>query len=354
MRRALPLVALILAGFMVALVMSEGLARLGWGLASTPPARPTPPAGLRELKSVFDLATPNIRGVYNGALYQANSAGFRGREYTELPPSGVFRIVVVGDSITMGSGVLAEEAYSALVEAALNARGKQARYEVLNLGISGANIHHVADRLGTMGLRFHPNLIVYGFTLNDIEGPAYRSLDAETAARRERYLRFPQSGSYLVRVLGPRWLTLSDVLFPGPGSYSYDLDQNYFHNPQAWRDFLAGLDQLTAIQKSRGICVHVLIHTQIYYLNFLHPFTKIYDRVAAAAAERGLTVTQSFPLFRSQDENALKVGVFDPHPNAAGHRILARALLEGLRTLPPHCWDTAGALRASPFVERIR
>jgi len=34
----------------------------------------------------------------------------------------------------------------------------------------------------------------------------------------------------------------------------------------------------------------------------------------------------------------LTVGTDDPHPNAAGHELLARALFHGLRELPNSCW----------------
>jgi len=124
-----------------------------------------PPGDLPELRTLWDIATPNVHGISRGHFYRANSAGFRGPEYSETPRPGVFRIVIAGDSVTMGAGVTEEGPYPARVEAMLNAPHGDARYEVLNLGLSGLNIRYVVQRLETIGLRFRPDLVVYGFTV---------------------------------------------------------------------------------------------------------------------------------------------------------------------------------------------
>ena len=55
-------------------------------------------------------------------------------------PDGVFRILVVGDSLTYGEGVAAEDAYPALLDTALGPD-----VEVLNLGVSGAQSEDIAE-----------------------------------------------------------------------------------------------------------------------------------------------------------------------------------------------------------------
>src|SRR5262245_40164434 len=116
--RALGLLALLAAGTVVGLLIAEAMARLVW---QAPEARSrVADTGRPELKTVAELTRPGAQGIYNGAVYHANSAGFRGREYAPEKPRDVFRIVVVGDSFTMGSGVRDAEAYPSLVEDALN------------------------------------------------------------------------------------------------------------------------------------------------------------------------------------------------------------------------------------------
>ena len=341
-RRILVPIALMAGGIAVALVIGEGVARVAW-LGAKPPPTWTPDASgdLRELTTIFELAAPNARGIFRGRPYRSNSAGFRGPEYAATPPPGTFRIAIAGDSFTMGEKVFEEEAYPAVLEKKLNAVGDGRRYEVVNLGLSGLSTKWVMQRLEIGVKAFHPDLIVYGFTINDIEGPAYRetlSLEARVARQRQ-YLATLESPSYLARAIWPRLLSVRDRFFVGPGSYAYDLQENYFHNPEAWAEFAAGLDRFAADAHGEGVCGHVLIHTQVYELNFLHPFRNIYEKVADAAKARGLTVTQSFPMFRGYDERAVTISAEDTHPNALGHELLARALFEGLRALPRECWS---------------
>jgi hypothetical protein len=176
----------------------------------------------------------------------------------------------------------------------------------------------------------------------DIQGPGYRVHRPSgmwVLAQKRRYERHQRSSSHLLRLLWPRWLALVELVWPDPQSYLVELRDNYFHNPEAWGHFTAGLDRLAAIQQARQVCLPVFIHTHLAYLNVFHPMRAIYDRIGEAAVERGLPVIQSLSVHLGQDERSLHVGPVDPHPNAHGHALLARALLAGLRRLPSErCW----------------
>jgi lysophospholipase L1-like esterase len=81
----------------------------------------------------------------------------------------------------------------------------------------------------------------------------------------------------------------------------------------------------------------VLIHTKMAQFGPFHPFEPIYDRVEAAARERRMTATQSYPAFRWRSASDLRISPLDDHPNDEGHRVLAEVLFDGLKQLPPHC-----------------
>jgi lysophospholipase L1-like esterase len=355
--RALGSAGLVVGSVTIALVAAEALARIAWRMTPrTPPPRAAPPSGLPELTNIFELAAPNMRGVARGVLHRTNAVGMRGRDYAVAKPPGTFRVAIGGDSFTMGMGVAEEDIYPTLLETALNAERDDYVYEVLNLGLGGLNAAQVVERLERIGLPFDPDLVVYAFNINDLEGrPPYRKTrrDDVLAEERARVARFARSPSYLLRLVGPRWESLVQRWRARPGSYLHEVTENYLDNPAVWSDFLAQLDRFAAIGKARDACVHVFILTDLHHLNFLHPFRRFYDRVARAAEERGLTVTQSFPALRGYDGRALHVGAFDAHPNAEAHRLLARALLDGLRKLPARCWEarsrhpaTAGVVAA--------
>jgi lysophospholipase L1-like esterase len=341
-RHALGTVALVVAGTVVGLVLAEGVARVRW----EPPRAAAParlPAGLHELHFDWELAEPGAHGVYNGAVYRANRFGFRGRDYTVEKPAEVVRIVIAGDSVTMGSGVAEEDAYPARVERALNERDPPRRYEVLNLGLIGIDIHQVMDRLEELGLRFAPDVVVYGCTLNDIKGPAYRkSMELwPQLLQTQDHSRFATSPSYLLRVGWPLWVSARELIAARPGSLLFEQRDNYFANPPAWDRFCAGLDRLAADVRTRDIPGVVFVHTSLEFLNLFHPYGAIYARIADAARARGLVVIESFPALRGHDAVSLWVGPGDAHPNAAAHALLARALTDGLLAMKPG--STAGA-----------
>jgi lysophospholipase L1-like esterase len=346
-------------GFGTALAIGEVIARISW----RPPAPPGPPPvrhtdGLQEIRGIAAFAKPNARGVMlNGTYYRTNSLGVRGPEYDLRPPSGVFRIVIVGDSVTMGVFVEEGDVYPARLEAALNARKGSYRYEVVNLGLAGANIQQIVRRLEQIGLRYDPDLIIYGWTVNDITGAGYeefRQPELHALTILQRYDRFRDSPSYLLRALWPSWVSLSELIAPHPRSYLAELRYNYFENTAAMEHFSSHLDRLAQIGASRDVCAVVFIHTHLRQLNVFHPLRPIYDHVADTVRARGLLAVPSFPVFRGEDERALSISIIDSHPNPAGHQLLARALLEGLDALPEECFRLRRDRAADPGLARDR
>jgi lysophospholipase L1-like esterase len=336
---------LALASLFVALAAAEGVARLLWRDDRWEP-RPVPPEwrDLPKVSGLWAMARPNARGLVGGALFETNSAGFRGPERTQRKPPGTFRIAVLGDSVAMGSGVTLEETYAYRLERALAAAHPERRFEVLNFGVGGMNAWSVIDRLDRLALRYDPDLLVYGYTLNDIEGPAYRrSVDAAFT----NPLRFAASPLRVWRLLGPRVASLRELLSAPRGSYTFELDDNYFHNPEAWRAVQQALDRFAAVARERGVCAVVLMDTRLYWLNALHPFHRHYRAVIEAVRERGLVAVESFPAHRGERAEALWVSPIDPHPNARGHEILFEALYAGLSQLPAECWRAGPAGGAS-------
>jgi len=331
---------LVAGGIGLALLLSEVFVRVVHVEAGAP-AAPGVPAELADLpviESVLDLARPNVRAVNAGVLYRTNSAGMRGGEVSRRPAPGTYRIALAGDSYTMGHRVPESDTYAARAERLLDEGASGIDYEILNLGISGFQIDQVVRRLEWVGLPQRPHLIVYGWTVNDIEGPDYRRVGAE---ERATYLalvnRFESSRSALLRLVWPRLVVLWSAFEPMSGSYEYELHDNYFENPEAWRWFEWGLDRLAALASERDLCALVFLHPVMHQLRLAHPFGPIYDRVAEAARARGLFVAYAHPLFRGRDIAEVRFSVVDTHPNGEGHRVLAQALVAGIRALPARC-----------------
>src|SRR5439155_20801549 len=83
------------------------------------------PEGWGEGKKVFyrqrsdfllKEIVPSVSSVIAGAPARSNSMGMRDREYDKVKPAGTYRIVLLGASHDMGSGVKDDQTYENLVE----------------------------------------------------------------------------------------------------------------------------------------------------------------------------------------------------------------------------------------------
>jgi len=290
---------------------------------------------LPKLKGLFAVAKPNVRGTTAGVLFENNQYGFRGPDRPHPKPDGVFRVAVIGDSVTMGFGVLYEDTYAARLEKTLAERRGDLRYEVLNVGLSGLETRAVIERFESKAVPFDPDMVIYGYTLNDIEGEHYRK---SYAGRDRNNKRFMESPLRLWRIVGPKVYAMMDIVLAPPGSYPGELADNYLHNQAAWNEVLIGLDRLAELAKERGICGIVLLHTRLEALNLLHPYHAYYERVENAAGERGLFPIASYDFHDGHVASDLWITPFDAHPDPDGHALLHDALAAGLEVLPDHCW----------------
>lgn len=97
--------------------------------------------------------------------FRTNSQGFRGSQEYEIPkPPGVFRIIVLGDSVALGHGVEDDETFSAKLESRLS---QGHRVEVINMGVSGFGTAEELIQLRSVGLRYQPDLVILGYFPND-------------------------------------------------------------------------------------------------------------------------------------------------------------------------------------------
>jgi len=333
--------AVLLAGTLIALfVVAELAVRLHpLIIVMTAAERPAGPDGqkLERLVTPLQLASPNAEGLYKGRYYRSNSLGFRGPEYSPKPESGRVRILLTGDSVAMGDGVDEAERYSSLLPDVL---AGEHRVEVINAAVSGANIDDAMNRLAKGIEAYSPDIAVYGFTINDIDGPAYRSASAEVkqAWRERRRGPFPESRSAALRLLSQRIGALSAARSPRETWYAVEVFDNYDRNPEAWRALTEGFGRFARILEEYDLCGHVFVHTHLNELGDDHAFSDIYARVAEVARARGIATTISYPDFAGRDGRSFWVSSVDPHPNARGHTILADGLARGLVAEPTSCF----------------
>ena len=96
-----------------------------------------------------------------------NSLGFRGPELAAQKAPGEYRILVLGDSITIGDYLPEEAVYVRRMEAHLRDRLPGRRIVVVNGGVGGFNLAEELDLLEDRGLALSPDMVLVGFYLND-------------------------------------------------------------------------------------------------------------------------------------------------------------------------------------------
>lgn len=150
--------------------------------------QPTFEQSLKEGLSIFEnsdivpfTVAPNQNSVHLGYTREfnhkvaTNSLGLRGaKEIDKQKQEGVYRILVVGDSMTFGWGVEDNETFSAVLERNLNAAaeeiGTNKKFEVINAGFMGGfTLDGFYSWLVNKGFQLEPDLtLVSFFPYNDV------------------------------------------------------------------------------------------------------------------------------------------------------------------------------------------
>lgn len=100
-----------------------------------------------------------------------NSQGFRGPEIPEPKPAGQFRVLVMGDSITLAPYLPEDKTYVAVMQDRLRELTASRDVLVINGGVVDVGIKEEVDILAEQGLAVKPDLVVVGFYLNDLRPP---------------------------------------------------------------------------------------------------------------------------------------------------------------------------------------
>jgi hypothetical protein len=95
-----------------------------------------------------------------GETITVNERGYRGGVHPDRPAPGATRVLMLGDSITFGTGVGDDQTFSHLLDAS-------PRLEVLNLGVDGYGTDQALIRLAREGLAYHPQVVILNFCVRN-------------------------------------------------------------------------------------------------------------------------------------------------------------------------------------------
>jgi lysophospholipase L1-like esterase len=349
-QRFLPKVGLAL----VAIGVACGLCELGARMTF-----PRPPIASREPQITF-LYDPEIRyvmapsqkGWIDDGPTTLNSLGFRGAEVTIPKPHGRFRVVVIGDSLTLGWGVADDETFSARLERLLHERFSNRDLDVVNLGVGGYDTRQEVTLLARNVSRLEPDLVLVGFYSNDVPDtldddrsstgggavivpsnpqPGQRlHMNPTPSGWWDRQLRKSRAiyiaGRAFNRLRGAgEWgmtrFAMEIELLEGKDSPKLD---------RAWNNVAVQFERLHSLADAQKFAVGVVVLPCREQVMGQYPKARYQSRVRDIVAPLGFQVIDPLPLMTGNRKLELFIPYDRNHPSVAGHGIIAQAILRYL------------------------
>jgi len=100
------------------------------------------------------------------SYFKINSHGWKDVEHQFKKPSGVIRLLFLGDSITYGVVGL-NDLYTRKIESLLIKQGFS-NVEVISMGVGGWGTDQELEALEAEGLKYEPDFVIYEFSGNDV------------------------------------------------------------------------------------------------------------------------------------------------------------------------------------------
>jgi lysophospholipase L1-like esterase len=282
---------------------------------------------------------PGSAGRVAGAPVRVNDAGYRGPDRSLAKEAGVFRIALLGDSMTFGWAVREEEAFAARLERRLNEALPDARHEVLNFAMIGYNTAQEAEACTLDVLPYAPDLVLLGFFMNDVDPPV-RGSRAWERAHTEKPPR-DLFGTLRARLDPTRlraWKlarTRAAALarragFAPRGAITQAYAETFAARGPAWRACEEALLAARDATAARGGRFAVVVLPAMVSLDDSYPLRAAHEQVVAFCAGAAIPAIDLLAAFAGQDAARLAATPLDNHMNAAGHAIAAEAIFEWL------------------------
>jgi lysophospholipase L1-like esterase len=279
----------------------------------------------------------------------------------EPKPTGVFRILFLGDSFTYGSGVAdAGRVFPNLVAERLGASATErgpARYEVFNGGVPGSLTGKWVDLYEAAVDRYEGDLVVAVFFLRDGtsgiggSGPGIRRVGEQMAELAERSWLFRHSYTY-------RYFTEQTAQDAFSREYLASMETAFTGDPEQtgeWRRARENLLRIRDDASRRGAGFALVVFPVLFDLGADYPLEGACREVERFAERHGIPVLSLLPAFRGMRAESLWVSPLDQHPNERAHAIAAEAIAEFLAPLIDAAGETGNpsSIRIVDFEERL-
>lgn len=317
--------------------------------------------------SLIDREAPYVFSL-NPEHSEISSQGFRDLEVKIPKPSGVKRILVLGDSLAYGLFVPRQQTFSRLLERFF--QEKDEPVDVVNTGVNGYTTYNEVRFFESEGVRYEPDIVVLAFCFNDIvnpvlhwgeEGEYFKDLAPAAFPRYDEHISrikpqiyAPKSAalkllerSHLFNFLRVRWNLwqlhpLRSVKQDGRRWPVYVADEDpvslrVLENPESPESvWLYGLlKELKASVEAAGAKLYVVFFPLSYQFEPGYPFfpQKV---LMDFCGKEGLLCLDPFEALKAEGGKKLYLGRHRYHPrdvwhlSLKGHEVIARFLEKSL------------------------
>jgi lysophospholipase L1-like esterase len=250
-------------------------------------------------------------------------------------PSGVRRVVVLGDSFAEGQGVKEGDTLARALGRSLEARAA-GRYEVRNCGRRGTDFPELLDAFAD-ALRYEPDLVLYALTLNDAEQPPeFRArqsyvddwiLDRTSEGEADTAPSFfrPRAFDFVADRVG--------AFVAGRETTRWYLDMWGEANRAGRERTEEHLREIKRRLEARGARLLVAPWPLFVGLDVAYPFAPVHETIGRFCLTAGIAHRDLLPVFRGRTTSDLWVHPVDHHPNEVAHRLAAEALVDDVLKL---------------------
>lgn len=282
----------------------------------------------------FELRPLGRGRSYRGVTYAINAEGFRDAPYARAK-SPAYRVLVLGDSVTMGYGVPQDATYPKALERMLRSGGAGSSYDVMNGGVNGYNTAQEVSLLMDKGLAFAPDLVVVGVLSNDFAGEptpfhvVNGALVDPSSSGLPQWLKQGLRHSALYWFLGQ--LRTGRLAGREPDGVRGVRDDGAFE--QGWMAYREHLERLVAVTRARGAALLVCYipgRAELVTGRASEPFRSV---VAGFLRDQRVPWVDLFGAWRAAGTAPSRLFLpTDPvHLTPQGHARVAEALLPHMR-----------------------
>jgi hypothetical protein len=274
----------------------------------------------RHSPSLLWELSPNLKNVREGDgrfRLSTNGHGLRGEDFSVMKEPGELRVMVIGDSAAFGWPLNDGESFACYLEKELAAGHAGLRPRMINAAVPGYSSLQGLVFMGERGWGFAPDVLVVAFN-NDCFHEAMEDKDRLPPARLQPVMKgLYRSQLYILMLdsLGRGRINPEDgrVTPPGEGRARVSLS-----------DFEGILDSLAREAEARKAMVILVSLPARGRVREYPGFSRYRDALKNKAAQHGLPFLD---MFRDGGDAWEGLMVDDLHPNAGGHREIARRLM---------------------------